>query len=184
MCHITGTSLQDNFKIDLKYLDYILQSLESKDEDIVKKKLTIAVFCSKVEMGDPELDSFVELLDMYKGLDPAAPDFADNRAKLHKVVMLLLESSQLDIILHVLHKSVFFDMLDLFEDMHSHKSLSCHYRDYFVNKTRYMNYFSFPSQLVDSIQLRFKILFLKDYVLCDHPKEELINYLNSVGQYN
>jgi hypothetical protein len=48
LCHITGTSMQDSFKVELGYLDYILKTLEAKEEDIIKKKLTVAVFCSKV----------------------------------------------------------------------------------------------------------------------------------------
>jgi len=51
---VTGTTLQDTFKIEAGYLDHIIESvgasqqLEAKTEDETKKKLTVAVFCSKV----------------------------------------------------------------------------------------------------------------------------------------
>jgi hypothetical protein len=35
--------------------------------------------------------------------------------------------------------------------------------------------------MVDIIKMRYKIMFLKDYIFCDHLKEEFLNYLNSVG---
>lgn len=48
ICKITGCELQDNFKIHVDYLDHILGNLQAKDEDVINKKLTVAVFCSKV----------------------------------------------------------------------------------------------------------------------------------------
>ena len=44
LCQITGTSLQENFLIDFEHLDHIIETLEVGDEDIIKKKLTVAVF--------------------------------------------------------------------------------------------------------------------------------------------
>lgn len=46
---MTGTELQDTFKVEEEYLDYILNTLTNKDEDLTKKKLMVAVFCSKVK---------------------------------------------------------------------------------------------------------------------------------------
>jgi hypothetical protein len=48
ICKITGSELQDNFKIHIDYLDHILNNLQAKEEDLINKKLTVAVFCSKV----------------------------------------------------------------------------------------------------------------------------------------
>jgi hypothetical protein len=95
--------------------------------------------------------------------------------------MLLLEEWQLDILLHVLHNDVFYDMLDLFRDMHVEKCPTAEYRTFFENQTYFINFFNFPQSLVDIIKLRYKIMFLKDYIFCDYQKEEFLNYLNSVG---
>lgn len=102
--------------------------------------------------------------------------------KIQKIALLLLEEWQLDILLHVLNEEVFYDMLDLFRDMHIEKCPTADYRSFFVNQTHFINFYNFPESLVDVIKLRYKIMFLKDYIFCDHPKEEFLNYLNSVTQ--
>lgn len=54
------------------------------------------------------------------------------------------------------------------------------YMTYFRDHTKFINYYNFEQKMVDSIRLRYKIMFLKDYVFCDHPKEEFYSYLESV----
>ena len=57
---------------------------------------------------------------------------------------------------------------------------SVNYKAYFRDQTRYINYFSFPQSVVDSIRQRYKLLFLKDYIFCSHQTEEFLSYLNSI----
>lgn len=66
-------------------------------------------------------------------------------------------------------------------DMHLEKCPTANYREFFVNQTHFINFFNFPQNLIDVIRLRYKIMFLKDYIFCDHQKEEFLNYLNSVA---
>lgn len=121
-----------------------------------------------------------DLVKVYKSLDRSQADYNSNAVKIQKILMMLLEFAQLDIVLHVLHEDVFFDVLLILEDMHREKFPDVNYRNYFLNDTRYTNFFNFPPQVIASIQLRYKIMFLKDYVFCDHTKEDFLNYLNSV----
>lgn len=55
-----------------------------------------------------------ELVKIYKGLNRADFNYQEIASKIHKIAMLLLEEWQLDILLHVLHEDVFYDMLDMF----------------------------------------------------------------------
>lgn len=55
-----------------------------------------------------------ELVKIYKGLNRADSNYQEITSKIHKIAMLLLEEWQLDILLHVLHEDVFYDMLDMF----------------------------------------------------------------------
>lgn len=120
-----------------------------------------------------------DLLKIYKTAvaDPSQKEIV---AKVQRITMLLLEEWQLDILLHVLHEDVFCDMLDLFRDMHLEKSPTANYRVFFEQQTHFINFFNFPQSLVDVIKLRYKIMYLKDYIFCDYQKEEFLNYLNSV----
>jgi len=123
-----------------------------------------------------------ELISVYRGLQRSDQSHQDEVAKIHKIVVILLETLQLDIILHMLNDEVFLDMLDIFSDMHREKSAAADYRKYFAEQTRFVNFHHFPPKLVENIHMRYKLLFVKDYVLCDHPKEELLGFLNSVGR--
>ena len=128
------------------------------------------------------MESVKELIAVYRGLQRSEPSFAETAGKVHRIVVTLLETLQLDIILHMLNDEVFLDMLDLFSDMHRDKAPAVDYRRYFAEQTRFVNFHSFPPKLVENIHMRYKLLFVKDYVLCDHPKEELLGFLNSVGR--
>lgn len=54
-----------------------------------------------------------ELVKIYKDLNRQDPAHQVIASKVHKIAMLLLEEWQLDILLHVLHEEVFYDMLDI-----------------------------------------------------------------------
>lgn len=64
--------------------------------------------------------------------------------------------------------------------MHAEKTSTVDYKEFFINQTHFHNYYNFPPHMVDIIKMRYKIMFLKDYIFCDHQKEEFLNYLNSV----
>lgn len=137
------------------------------------------------------------------------PSLLDPSDKVARILMLLMECLKLDIIIHVVDESVFYDILDIFSYMHrnklpessnpppdnpgapdkpetepnstSPKPLSSpDYRQFFTTQTHFKNIYNFPEQMIDSIKLRYKILFLKDYVFCDHPKDEFLAHLNEV----
>ena len=131
-----------------------------------------------------------DLVKIYKGLSPDDPNHQDISTKIQKITMLLLEEWQLDILLHVLNEDVFYDMLDIFRGIpfsyarHAHRAVfpMPTTGSSSPSTTHFINYFEFPQQMADIIKMRYKIMFMKDYIFCDHQKEEFLNYLNSVGR--
>jgi hypothetical protein len=135
-------------------------------------------------MTDTELDKVQELVQLYKQLPP---ENVEDAKKIQRILMLLMEFSQLDIILHVLDDAVFLDALDIFDgtlglilDMQRDKAPGIGYREYFVNRTKFLNPYNFPPSIVQIIKDRYKLIFLKDYIFCSHQTEEFLNYLNSI----
>lgn len=56
------------------------------------------------------------------------------------------------------------------------------YVTHFCTQTKFLPFVEMPVHVVDSIKLRYKIIFLRDYVFCDHVNEEFLNYLSTVSQ--
>lgn len=56
------------------------------------------------------------------------------------------------------------------------------YVAHFCLQTKFLPFVEMPAHVIDSIKLRYKMIFLREYVFCDHINEEFLNYLSTVGR--
>lgn len=121
-----------------------------------------------------------QLVQIYMRIDRARNDCNDVARKVQTILLLLLEYNQLDILLFALDDEIFCDILTIFEDIHRDKCPDVNYKEFFQRQTRFINYYDFHETAVTSIKMRYKLLFLKDYIFCDHPTEEFLTFLGGV----
>ena len=117
---------------------------------------------------------------IYLSVDPAREDAHQVLHKVQSILLLLLEYNQLDILLFALEDEIFCDILSIFEDIHRKKCPDVDYKKFYQNQTHFINYYDFHETAVTSIKMRYKLLFLKDYIFCDHPSDEFLNFLSGV----
>lgn len=59
------------------------------------------------------MDSVKDLMKMYKSLSKDSLKDEEYARKIQRITMILLESSQMDIIIHILNDEVFYDLLEM-----------------------------------------------------------------------